>query len=132
MALRRPATDRPARLVLLREVLAELNQLDPGRVQDSEAEALASRLPAKLITRDWASRPMVPEMDAERLLLRMRRDRLQHATEQAARMTAFEQSHALQLPPGTVGVTRPGEPDWYAPGIDPRVLRGPEITERPR
>ena len=128
MALRRSELDRPERLVLLRDVLAELSQVDPTRILDAEAEGLARTLQAKMVTRDWASRLMVPERDAERLLLSLRRDRLQHATEQAERIATIEQEAALQFPPGTIAAERPGEPLWTAPGVDLRQLRGPLVT----
>ena len=131
MALRRSELDRPERLVLLRDVVAELNQVDPTRQMDAEAEGLSRTLQAKMVSRDWASRPQVGERDAERILLSLRRDRIAHATEQAARMAAVERDHALQLPPGTVAVTRPGEPDVFAPHVDRRVFAGPEVTDRP-
>jgi hypothetical protein len=49
---------------------------------------------------------------AERLYLRMMRDRQQATTEQAERLAALERERPAFLGAGVVGTQDPGEADW--------------------
>jgi hypothetical protein len=117
-------------LVRVGDVLAEVAGVNPSRQFDEAAELAAKGLPAKLVERDWSGRPCIPAVDAERLLLRLRRDQAERDRVRAEQMVAAEDEYAARMPPGVVGVDVPGF-QWSAPGVDPRVLRGAQPTNVP-
>ena len=130
VALRKPQPAVVESQVRVADILAELGGVDPGRRFDGEAEAVASRLRLSMLSRDWSGRPTVGCVDAERLLWQWRRDRAVHDEDMAAQVARFEDEFARRLPPGVVGVVAPGL-EWYADGVDQRVLNAPLVTERP-
>jgi hypothetical protein len=130
MALRKPVPEVTERRVLLRDVLAELAGVDGGRRLDEEAGRVAATLPARMLSTDWAGRPVVNETDAERLLWKLRRDRAEHEAEMSKAIVAAEDEYARRLPPGVVGIEAPGL-SWYAPGVVDRTLHGPLTVNEP-
>jgi hypothetical protein len=69
------------------------------------------------VTRDWTGRPCLSWTDAERLYLRMLRDREQATREQAERLAVIEQARGQYVGAGIVGAESPGAGDWRAPQV---------------
>jgi hypothetical protein len=131
MALRKPLADPAEPLVRVADVLAEVAGVNPSRMFDEQAERVAAMLAKKLVSRDWAGRPVIPAMDAERLLWSMRRDLAEQDRDRAERVHAAELEHANRLPAGTIGFERPGEEPIYAPGVDLHRIGRQGITSGP-
>jgi hypothetical protein len=108
-------------LVRIVEVLAELaGSSNPG-IWRAEAEELATTMRAAVV-RDWRGDAALSPIDAERLYLRMQRDRQQATQEQAERLAVLEAEQGPFLGAGIVGAETPGEADWRAPGVKVREL----------
>jgi hypothetical protein len=118
MAVRRLQIEPAEQQVRVADVVAELAQQNPSRVFDEQAEVVTRTLAAKLVSRDWSGRPVIPALDAERLLWSLRRDREQEDRERQERTREAELARVGQLPAGTIGFERPGEEPVYAPGVD--------------
>src|SRR5215218_1846600 len=89
----------PAPLVRIAEVLAELAGNGNSDAWHAEAERLAETMRAA-VTRDWRGHPCLSWVDAERLLLRMRRDRAQLHEEIEERLVAADEARRAALPKG--------------------------------
>jgi hypothetical protein len=100
----------PEPMVRIAEVLGQLSGTDPA-IWQAEAEELAAGMPAA-VTRDWRGHPCLGWVDAERLYLRMLRDRAEATREQAERLAALEAERRPFLGAGVVGTETPGEADW--------------------
>jgi hypothetical protein len=101
-ALRKTA-EAPAPVVLVRiaEVLAELSGTEPARWV-AEAEELAAGMRGQ-VTRDWRGHAALSPVDAERLFLRLKRDRAQATPKQGERLAALEAQRGRFMPNGRGG-----------------------------
>jgi hypothetical protein len=88
-----------APLVRIAEVLAEVAGDGDPDARRAEAEQLAETMRAA-VTRDWRGHPCLAWVDAERLLLRMRRDRAQANAEIEERLVAADAARLAALPRG--------------------------------
>jgi hypothetical protein len=131
MALRKAAPVEAEPMVRVADVLAQVAGVNPSVTFDEQAERTAATLRPAIVSRDWSNRPCVSPMDATRLWQAMKRDAEEEARERLARAQAAEDEWSNRLPAGTIALTRPGHPDLYAPGVDPRVLRGPLTVNEP-
>jgi hypothetical protein len=132
VALRRPQVDQAEQLVRIADVLAEVAGANPSRGFDEEAERLAGVMSPRVpVTRDWSNRPCLSWTDGERMLLRMRRDLAEDERERTERLAAAELAATQMVPAGTISVTAPGRPDWWAPGHEPPPYTGPKVTQVP-
>jgi hypothetical protein len=86
-------------LVRVAEVLAELDGNSNPDAWHAEAERLAETMRAA-VTRDWRGHPCLSWVDAERLLLRMRRDRAQLHEEIEERLVEADAARRAALPKG--------------------------------
>jgi hypothetical protein len=89
----------PEPLVRIVEVLAEVAGDGDPDAWHAEAEKLAETMRGQ-VTRDWRGHPCLGWVDAERLLLRMRRDRAQLAEEIEERVVAAAEAHLAAIPRG--------------------------------
>lgn len=89
----------PEPLVRIVEVLVELAGDGNPDAWHAEAEQLAETMRAA-VTRDWRGHPCLGWVDAERLLLRMRRDRAQRNEEIEARVVAAAEARLAAVPRG--------------------------------
>jgi hypothetical protein len=88
-----------APLVRIVEVLAEVaGDGDPGAFH-AEAERLAETMRAA-VTRDWRGHPCLSWVDAERLYLRMLRDRAQLNAEIEERLVEADEARRAAIPRG--------------------------------
>jgi hypothetical protein len=83
-------------MVRIAEVMAEVTGSNPGAWQ-AEAEDLAAGMRAA-VTRDWRGHPCLSWVDAERLFLRMLRDRAQLDQEQSERLVEIERRQRGHIP----------------------------------
>jgi len=88
-----------APLVRISEVLAEVAGDGNPDAFHAEAERLAETMRAA-VTRDWRGHPCLSWVDAERLLLRSRRDRLQLHAEIEERLVAADAARRALIPRG--------------------------------
>jgi aminoglycoside phosphotransferase (APT) family kinase protein len=75
------------------------------------------------VIRDWRQRPCLTWTDAERLLLRLRRDREQAARERAELLAEQEHNRGPLTGPGVVGLEVPGY-RWQAPWVKDKFDHG--------
>jgi hypothetical protein len=123
VALRKgqPVAEAAAPTVRICEVLAELAGGGNPGIWRAEAEELAATMRAA-VTRDWRGDACLTWIDAERLYLRMRRDREEVTREQAERLAVLEAERGPFFGAGIVGAETPGEADWRAPEVKVREL----------
>jgi anti-sigma factor RsiW len=89
----------PAPLVRIVEVLAEVSGDGNPDAWRAEAERMAETMRGQ-VTRDWRGHPCLGWVDAERLLLRMRRDQAQRNEEIEAQLVAADAARRALLPAG--------------------------------
>jgi hypothetical protein len=88
-----------APLVRIAEVLAEVTGDGNPDALHAQAEELAETMRAA-VTRDWRGHPCLSWVDAERLLLRMRRDRAQLHEEIEHQLVMADEARRAALPKG--------------------------------
>jgi hypothetical protein len=88
-----------APLVRIAEVLAEVSGDGNPDAFHAEAERLAESMRGQ-VTRDWRGHPCLGWVDAERLLLRMRRDRAQLHAEIEERLVEADAARRAAIPRG--------------------------------
>jgi len=75
------------------------------------------------VTRDWRGHPCLSWVDAERLYLRMLRDREEASRDQSERLAVLEaQGRGQYVGPGIVGAENPGEAEWQGPSVQVKEL----------
>jgi hypothetical protein len=90
--------EAPPALVRIAEVLAEFRGGDPvGWL--AAAEQMAETMRGQ-VTRDWRGHPCLGWVDAERLLLRMRRDQAQAQAEVEERFVEVDAARRAAMPRG--------------------------------